>query len=332
MNNDKGVSLIICTYNGAKLLPATISFILKQEFPEPIPWEVIFIDNASSDNTVKVIEGNWEGPIHMRIVHEPEPGLVHARQRGIAEARYEYLSFIDDDNWIDPDWISQVYRFFEMHDRAGICGGKNTAVFETDPPAWFSEIQGNFAVGRQGEITSDITDSRGYVWGAGMSLRKSVMETILAGGFKSALTGRKGKELLAGEDTELAFAFRLAGWQIWYCQELGLQHYIPESRFSWPYLIRLYRGFGKSRALFAAYRAAIKGRDYNPLRNIIHSANQLWPLFTWKCVGASSAREGNIKELKYEMHKTKFLGAIQYFNLSRRIFARSMELKKSFHS
>jgi len=253
----QGVSLIICTYNGAHLLQQTLSFILRQKVPAFVSWEVLVIDNASTDNTADVVMNAWQSSIPLRIINEPRKGLIYARYRGITEAKYEYLSFIDDDNWIDENWIVNIFEVFRRNPAVGICGSNNSAAFEIDPPPWFENIRAGFAIGRQGMISGDITNTRGHVWGAGMSFRKSAFDKIRQAGFESILTGRKGNKLAAGEDTELAFAFRLGGGRIWYEDELKLQHYIPAKRFDWNYILRMYKGFGESRALFLIYQNAI---------------------------------------------------------------------------
>jgi glycosyltransferase involved in cell wall biosynthesis len=325
----KGVSLIICTFNGAKLLRASIPHILRQQVPEGIAWEVLFIDNASTDNTAQVILSQWDSEIPMKVIREDEKGLIYARLRGIAEAGYGYISFIDDDNWIAPDWIREVYDFFEAHPGAGMVGSRNEAVFETSPPEWFREIQGNFAIGSQGLRTEDVTEERGYIWGAGMSLRKSAFERIREAGFKPVLVGRKGRSLLAGEDTEICFAFRLAGWQIWYNDSMQLQHYIPASRLEPGYLKRMYRGFGQSRALFPVYKAVLKNKKYKPLKLCLRSFRQFLPYMAWKATHLFTGKHATIQGLRYELQKQKMNSSLRNIFIYKEIYHRLQVLKQN---
>ena len=78
-----GVSIAICTFNGEERLPATISHLKRQSTDKRLDWEVIVIDNASTDSTARVARECWgdDGPAPMRIIHEPRLGLVHARER-----------------------------------------------------------------------------------------------------------------------------------------------------------------------------------------------------------------------------------------------------------
>jgi len=111
-------------------------------------------------------------------------------------------------------------------------------------------------VGRQGEQPNDITETRGYVWGAGLTTRKSALVELGEAGFRPMLTGRRGNALSAGEDSELCLALRKAGWRIWYEPRLKLRHFLPAGRLDWNYLRRLHRGFGASRVALNAYRVA----------------------------------------------------------------------------
>jgi glycosyltransferase involved in cell wall biosynthesis len=104
-----GVSIVICCQNSEKLLPATLSRLKKQQAGD-VKWEVLVIDNASVDQTALVARDCWgeDGPALMRVVHEPRLGSYYARERAFAEAEYELVSFIDDNNWVGPGWVVTV--------------------------------------------------------------------------------------------------------------------------------------------------------------------------------------------------------------------------------
>jgi glycosyltransferase involved in cell wall biosynthesis len=110
-----GVSIVICCYNSAERLPQTLGFLAAQRLPETTPWEVLVIDNASSDNTAEVATKCWpiSSPAPLRVVREPNPGTGNARFRSFSEARHEILVFLDDDNWIDETWVARAINFFE---------------------------------------------------------------------------------------------------------------------------------------------------------------------------------------------------------------------------
>ncbi|HLB90290.1 MAG TPA: glycosyltransferase, partial [Terriglobales bacterium] len=107
-----GVSAIVCCYNSASRLPATLAHLASQRCEGRFPWEVILVDNASTDGTGRIAQELWpqDAPVHLRVVHEARLGLAYARQRGISAARYELLSFVDDDNWVCPNWVQLVWE------------------------------------------------------------------------------------------------------------------------------------------------------------------------------------------------------------------------------
>lgn len=257
-----GVSVVICTYNGAARLPDTLARLAKQEFTRPIRWEVIVIDNASTDNTPQIALKQRKELQHVdfRVVHEPLLGLNHARERGIEESKYEVISFVDDDNWVCSSWVQTVSEIMTAYPEVGACGGKSEAVFESSPPEWFDSFHGSFAVGAQGGVAGDITECRGWLWGAGLSVRKKGLDHLRLNGFQPLLTDRKGRELTSSGDMELCYALRLLGYKLWYDPSLVMQHYIPASRLNWGYLLGLYRGVGVASAGLDCYHSILTKR------------------------------------------------------------------------
>ena len=249
MNNSNiplGISIVIVTYNGEQRLPATLDYIMRQEVDPGIHWELVVVDNASMDDTVGITQRTWNSDISLRIIHEPKKGVAFVRIRGIEEAKYEFILFVDDDNRIAPDWVQRIFQIFTDYPEIGMLGGYNSGDFESPPPDWFESMKESFAIGPQGIRTGDITDSRGYVWGAGMAFRKSVFLRIQQCGFIPLLTSREDGKLAGGEDVELSYLFKMAGYRIWYFSDLKLSHFIPAHRFTWNYAVSLNKGAGEN--------------------------------------------------------------------------------------
>lgn len=253
------LSIIVCCHNGASRLPETLAHIRNQVTAPDIQWEVIVVDNASTDGTADVARRNWgiDAPAPMRVITESRLGLAHARYRGLLESRGEWVSLVDDDNWLGPDWVQRVSNIMSEHPEVAALGGRTEAVCEMPPPPWFPDYQKAYAVGRQADASGDVTWTLGHLWGAGLTVRKSAWEKLLAEGFAHQLRDRTGGTLSSGADYELCYALRLAGWRIWYCDDLFLRHYIPAARLTESYLIRLFRGFGAQRVGFDPYRIFI---------------------------------------------------------------------------
>ena len=254
-----GVSVVICCYNSAERLPETLRHLAKQQGAESIPWEVVVVDNASTDKTADVARRNWpEGSrISLRVLTEPRSGKTNALRTALQETQYEFFSIVDDDNWVAQDWVARVFDILKKRPEVAGCGGYGEPVFEKPPPAWVSRFSSSYAVGRQGQAEGYVSRERGFLYGAGLTIRRKAWQGLISGGFSEILTCRKGSSLSSGGDSEICHALILAGWKLWYDPRLTFQHYIPASRLSWPYLRRLSRGFGAAAAWLELYTQQI---------------------------------------------------------------------------
>lgn len=251
-----GISVVICCYNSAGLLPRTLKFICEQKINAAVNWEIIIIDNNSSDKTSETAEQllkEYKCPVAYKILTQRKQGLSSARKMGLDNSQYEYILFCDDDNWLDDKYIETGFQILEENIKIGALGGQSVAETEGSIPTWFFENKQNYSIGKQAKESGDITWSNGVLWGAGMFVRSTALNQLYINGFKSLLTDRKGSQLSSGGDTELCFAIRLAGWVIWYDERLILKHFLPDERLKWLYLRKLSRGFGAQKADFDPY-------------------------------------------------------------------------------
>jgi len=253
--NTKGVSIVICTYNGKSRLHDTLSHLTKQELQ--CACEIVLVDNASTDGTREFVEQWWEthGVSHIDFViyKQPIPGKSYAQDLGYEKATYEYLLVCDDDNWLVPQYIQIAYDIMIRNTNVGALGGYCDAVFEKEKPQWFDTYAKYYAVSKQGTESGDITNKKGCVYGAGMMLRKSHWEQLNTLGFKPLLTCRKGDTLSSGGDTEYCYALRLLGYKIWYDDRMYFKHYMTEGRMNLKYLSRLRKAMSYSNFVVSAY-------------------------------------------------------------------------------
>lgn len=258
-----GVSVVVCCYNSEKRLPETLEHLGAQK-ADDIPWEIIIVDNASKDKTAEVaaslLKEHCKDIAH-KVVHEPEPGLSFARTKGVEEAQYEIILFVDDDNWLCDTYIQTVYEGFEHNPEIGIIGGFGEPVFEVEPPAWFAKFESNFATGEQADTGKLGTAQSELIYGAGMAIRKQIHEKLKQVDFVSILTDRKGDSLVSGGDNELCIAARMAGYEIWYNKQLKFKHYMAAGRLTWDYLKKLYEGFGRSKVYLGVYKYCLKNDE-----------------------------------------------------------------------
>ena len=293
-----GISVIICAHNSSSRIVSSLAHLEAQQTPRGLFWEVIIVDNVSTDDTVEVASQSWLGTVPLRIVNELQLGLSYARWRGIHEAQYDIVSFIDDDNWVCPEWVAIVAEIMTQRPNVAACGGSAVGVFESPPPAWFSACSDpGYALGAQANATGDITEKYGALWGAGLSIRKTALEHLRNNGFQSLLTDRKGTSLSSSGDIELCYALRLTGWRLWYDERLWLQHYMPTNRLQWDYLRKLNRGMGASGVGLDPYTRMLSNHPPTLLRRIVRrwQVQLLWEL--WRLM------HGWRKFISYWLHR-----------------------------
>ena len=236
-----GVSVVICCYNSARRLPETMKHLALQNMPAAIPWEVILVNNASTDGTADVAARCWAehgAPAPLRVLEEPTPGKSFALNTGYTAASFAILITVDDDNWLDENYLRIAFEIMNRHDRIGILGGQSSACCEVEAPDWFEDMKSYLAVGKLDCASGDITDFRPHLAGAGMVVRQSAYASLRQRGFCFNVTGPcQGKT--GSEDTELCYAMALTGHRIWYDERLQFVHFIPASRLVPGYISRL---------------------------------------------------------------------------------------------
>jgi glycosyltransferase involved in cell wall biosynthesis len=248
----EGLSVIICCHNSASRLPATLAHLKAQEPPTP-PWELLIIDNASTDDTTDVVRSCWkDGPVPLRIIDEPRLGVRYARERGFFEAKYEFLGFVDDDNWVAKDWVRTAFNVISSDASLGAVGSIREPVCEVPSPMWFEDFHPPYAVLTEEDL-EEMPEHPEYLPTAGLCVRKAAWDRLIQNGFRFQLTGTVGKKLQGGEDTELTLALHLSGWKLLVDPGLRLQHFMPGQRLRWIYLRRLLRDYGASHVALDAY-------------------------------------------------------------------------------
>jgi glycosyltransferase involved in cell wall biosynthesis len=271
-----GVSVIVCCYNSAARLPETIKHIAAQQVPADLPWEVIVVDNASTDNTPAIAQTEWDKHYdtgaNFTVVKQPTPGLSHARDKGVETAQYEYLLFCDDDNWLFNDYIARLFNTMKADDSIAVLGG--CGIFEPEKPV-NDQIESfkNYYV--NGEQTWAEKDH--WVYGAGSTYRKSLLVNLKQLGWRQITTGRIGKVLLSGEDVEICLMLHLMGYQIKADNQLKFKHFVALKRQNISYIVNLAYWLSYSSALLNSYHVFLND-DKRPI-NVI---NNTWLLSALK--------------------------------------------------
>lgn len=254
------LSLIIPTHNRAPQLLAALESVVRQS-ADPAAWECVVVNNASTDDTAERFAAFAAARpgFNLRMVFEPEPGVSHARNRGLKEARAELLAWIDDDERINGDFVRAYLDFFASRPDAVVAGGRIIAEYVTERPAWMSKYT-EMPIANPMDFGPEVRPfPRGRVPGGGnMAFRRT--SALGCGGFDASL-GRVGRELIGGEENDFFERMIRAGETIWYVPDAVMWHVIPPEKLTEAYFRRLCRNVGVSQRLRAGiHRRLLKTR------------------------------------------------------------------------
>ena len=105
-------TVVICTYDRARLLPRALDSLLAQE---ETAWEAVIVDDGSRDHTSDLAREYVEGSSHIRYLYHRHRGLPLTRNTGVAAAAGRYVTFLDSDDWYKPEHLSVRRRYLEAH-------------------------------------------------------------------------------------------------------------------------------------------------------------------------------------------------------------------------
>lgn len=239
-------SVIVCTRNRAESLEGCLRTVLAERPARP--WELILVDNASTDDTASIIDCCIETTARVPVKHltEERLGLSYARNLGVAAARGDLLLFTDDDVLVEPGWIDALCAGFEQEDVAAV-GGQVLPEWPHDPPRWLrGRHTGILALTDFGDASRDLLEDD-FPVGANMAIRSS----LVAGDdppFDVRL-GHQGSHYFAYEEFELFLNLRKRGRLI-YRPDAVVRHKILPERMTWKGMRKaiVHNGYGSRRA------------------------------------------------------------------------------------
>jgi glucosyl-dolichyl phosphate glucuronosyltransferase len=249
------ISVVICTHNRAKYLGGSIKSVLDQS--SDVPFELIVVDNASSDGTAAVVRPFVEAG-RLQYAVEPELGLSRARNTGRRLAKGRYIAYLDDDAIAMPGWLNAIPRAFAIASKVGVVGGRVDPMWEAVRPAWLSDdlAMGLAVVNWSDEprLLQDI--GREWLVGANVAFDADVLDAL--GGFDASL-GRSGNRLLSGEEIVLQRRAIERGCTCVYYPAMHVRHVISASRMHKGWFRRRYFWQGVSDAVMEIEAAPAVG-------------------------------------------------------------------------
>lgn len=289
-------SIIVCTYNRADFLEGTLGLLLDLTPLPGRPFEVILVDNNSSDATPEVAARVLREHPHaelLRLEHESAQGLSYARNRGIEAARGDFLIFVDDDILVRDPWL-QVYQDARTRlPAASGFAGKVIPHFEVDRPSWLTNEQlGVLAVVDHGGFQRDL-DPDHLPMGANMAFGRTTFERH--GTFRTDL-GRRGRLLYSNEDDEFIRRLFASGERVVYLPKALVEHIVPAVRLTKRYFRRWKYQTGRTSARALSYHdtlATILGVPRYMYLQLLHSG--LWYLLRWIGLDADGAFQDELR-------------------------------------
>ena len=242
---DIDLTVAICTWNRAELLDQTLSQMHSLDIPADVKWELLVINNNSTDHTDEVI-ARHNASLPIRRLFEPKPGHSNARNCGVANARGTYTIWTDDDVLVDSQWIRAYVDAFRRWPNAVLFGGPIEPWYESEPPNWvrdsWEHVASVYAIRDLGDEPFRFTTKMPF--GANIVFRNDV----LLGGFDPTL-GRSPGKLISGDETSVARSLMQAGNEGWWVPEARVRHFVPNERLTLEYLSDWFYAMGQTRAI-----------------------------------------------------------------------------------
>jgi glycosyltransferase involved in cell wall biosynthesis len=232
-------TVLICTYNRAAYLAATLDSLATARVPPDVSWDVLVVDNNSSDATREIVNGRIRSfPVRLRYLFEARQGKSHALNTGMAATPARIIVFTDDDVRVPESWLAAAVRPLLEDDTIDYTGGPVRPIWGAACPSWLDpagNLGGTIAVKDHGATAFIFEEHRKTPLGVNMAVRRRLIERI--GGFSPAF-GRSKQSLLGQEQAEFFYRSRRAGSRGRYVPEMVIDHVVPAARLTRRYFLR----------------------------------------------------------------------------------------------
>ncbi|OFX83599.1 MAG: hypothetical protein A2W99_15325 [Bacteroidetes bacterium GWF2_33_16] len=221
-------SIIICTYNRSDYLKKVLEGVRKQEFPKS-DFELVLVNNSSPDDTDDVCRNfqNENTDLNITYTKEKKQGLSFARNTGLDLSKGEWVIFIDDDAEPVKDYLKNINEFLLKHKNCIAAGGRIYPTFETSEPKWMSKFLLPLVSAIDLGNTAKKFPANKYPIGANMIFKADVFKKI---GYFNTDLGRKGDQLLGGEEKDIFMKLREISNNVFYIPNAVVYHFIPDKR------------------------------------------------------------------------------------------------------
>ena len=232
------LSVAISTWNRSNSLRRTLKSIADASVPPGLVWEIIVINNNSTDDTDRVID-SFADRLPIRRLFEPIQGVARAKNTGAAAARGEFIIWTDDDVIVSRSWLTAYCQAFERSPNAILFGGPIRPVFDQPVPHWLEQgwqaVPSAFAAVDLGTNPVSLSALGSQIpYGANFAIRRAEQvkhryNPVLGPG-----------TTYYGEETTIIIQLLRDGAEGWWVPEAAVDHAIPRTRMTAEYISRYF--------------------------------------------------------------------------------------------
>lgn len=227
------ISVVICTHNRASLVEACLDSLTHQTVSSD-RFEVVVVDNASTDGTVDILRRFSTQFEHFVFVTEPRIGVSYTRNRGVAcsSPATAWIAALDDDTEVFPDWMEEMLKEVK-HGRFDAFGGLVLPKHLTPPPVWFHDRYASSEF--ISPVACAIPKGPFFFIGCNCAYRKEPLQAI--GGFPERI-GPQGQAICYGDETFAQNRMHRAGYRLGYVPDVKAYHVVRSGKYSIRFFVR----------------------------------------------------------------------------------------------
>ena len=243
-------TIAICTLNRAESLRRTLDSLLAMRVPNDLRWEIIVVNNGSTDHTDEVV-ASYAPRLPIRREFEPQRGISNARNRAVDAAKGQYIVWTDDDTIVDPDWLAAYTEAFRHWPESAVFGGPIIPRYESPVVEWLPTCEHllSYVYGMRDFGNAPIRISRRdgpYPFGANFAVRATEQRRFR---FDPDLGSAPGRRRL-GEETAVIASILATGASGYWIPDARVEHCIGRQNQTTAHVARYFAADGETVALF----------------------------------------------------------------------------------
>lgn len=265
------ISVAICTYNRARLLPRALDSLLSQKLPAD-RFEILVVDNGSTDNTWDIVAAYKARKQNIRYIYEPILGIARARNRAISETSGKFIAFLDDDARATEKWLVRHAQAWQAGYQAVV--GRVELDWQGKRPDWLlSEHETLLARYNYGTQDCDLPHNAHLIT-TNASFSISLLRSLQ--GFDESL-GHRGRVLVGGEDNDLFYRIVARGISVRYLASAVVMHSVAAERLTEWWLIgrMFWEGMGNAYSDYRSSRPPVRRLVYDGKESVRHAMRLL---------------------------------------------------------